>query len=43
MYYDIFNKKVWCLFKNAFALVIMSVLTLLIVSGILETIIYEWF
>lgn len=43
MFDEIFNNKVWYLFKNAVALVIASVHTLLIISGILETLIYEWF
>lgn len=42
MYDNIFNNKVRSLFKNAVVLVIAVVFTMLIASGILETVIYEW-
>lgn len=43
MYYDFFYSKGIVLFKNAAAAALLISLSAVIASGIMETIVYEWF
>lgn len=43
MFDDIFNNRALILFRNAVITVILLALGTLIASGIVETIVYEWF